>query len=125
MWLTNRELAEKVVRRRIGESELDYVTYCAMCRDFFAGRGKPTRHLLDLIYGQQDDWQAKRGPDYSQRHENRARLKRRMLKDIWGEEMDGQAEYESIKLVISEPVRERLETRLILVGGYSAGDWSR
>ena len=36
MWLANRPVAEKMVQRRIGESELDYITYCAMCRDFFA-----------------------------------------------------------------------------------------
>jgi hypothetical protein len=49
MWLANRPIAEQVVQRRIAESELDYVTYCAMCRDFFARRGKRTLHLLDWI----------------------------------------------------------------------------
>ena len=115
MWLANPELAEKVVQRRIAESELDYVTYCAMCRDFFAARGKPTRHLLDLIYGAPDDWAATPGPDFSQRHENRARLKRKMLKGIWGETLDGQAEYESIQLILSDEVRARLDARRILV----------
>ena len=51
MWLANPELAAKAVQRRIAESPHDYVTYCAMCRDFFARQGKPTLHLLDLIYG--------------------------------------------------------------------------
>lgn len=115
MWLANREMADQVVRRRIAESELAYVTYCAMCRDFFAARGKPTRHLLDLIYGADNGWTAKRGPDFSQRHENRARLKRKMLREIWGEQMDGQAEYNAIELILSDELRERLETRLILV----------
>ena len=41
MWLANPELAEKVVQRRIEASPVDYVTYCAMCRDFFARQGKP------------------------------------------------------------------------------------
>ena len=114
MWLANRDLAEKVVQRRIAESEFAYVTYCAMCRDFFAARGKPTRHLLDLIYGD-DNWTTQRGPDFSQRHENRARLKRKMLKEIWSEPLDDPAEYESIQLKISDAMRERLDHRLILV----------
>ena len=117
MWLANRPLAEAAVRRRIGESQADYVTYCAVCRDFFAARGKRTLHLLDLIYGPDPAARAARpGPGFSQRHENRAHLKRRLLREIWGEEMSGQlASHESIRLVIADEVRDRLDDRLILV----------
>jgi glutamate synthase (NADPH) small chain len=117
LWLANRPLAEAVVRRRIAESPLDYVTYCAVCRDFFASRGKRTAHLLDLIYGSDPTGSAERpGPGFSQRHENRARLKRKLLKEIWGEEMAGeQVTHESIHLLIAEDVQARLEERLILV----------
>lgn len=115
MWLANRELAEKVVKRRIGESAADYVTYCAMCRDFFVAQGKRAVHILDLMYGENVEQSAtRRGPTYSQRHENRARLKRKLLKEIWGEAMDGQQAHEAIKLTMSEAVRDRLEQRLIL-----------
>lgn len=115
MWLANRDLAQKVVQRRVAESELDYVTYCAMCRDFFAGQGKRTLHILDLIYGQDtDERAARRGPGYSQRHENRARLKRSLLKTIWGEDMDGSQSHESIRLSIAPDVQEILDQRLIL-----------
>ena len=76
MWLANRPVAEEVVQRRIAESPLDYVTYCAMCRDFFARRGKRTLHLLDLIFGAPEaDFAAAPPVGFSQRHENRARLK--------------------------------------------------
>jgi NADPH-dependent glutamate synthase beta subunit-like oxidoreductase len=114
MWLANPEVARKVVERRIQASPRDYVTYCAMCRDFFAGRGKRTLHLLDLIYGTADR-AAQPGPGYSQRHENRARLKRKLLKDVWGEIMEDQASYEAVKLALSDEMRARLEDRLILV----------
>ncbi len=116
MWLANRDLAKKVAERRVAESPLDYVTYCAMCRDFFAAQGKRTLHVLDLIYNQVTDEQAaRRGPGWSQRHENRARLKRKLLKDLWGEDMADQAAYEAIKLIISDEVQVRLEQRLILI----------
>lgn len=116
MWLANPNLAEKVVQKRIQEGEADYVTYCAMCRDNFAGQGKRTWHILDLIYNQgSDEHGSRRGPTYSQRHENRARLKRHLLTEIWGETMDGSQPYESIRLSIAEDVQAKLEQRLILI----------
>lgn len=113
MWLANPDVAKTVVERRIQASPRDYVTYCAMCRDFFAARGKRTLHLLDLIYGDQQRAE-RRGPGYSQRHEHRARLKARLLSTVWGETMEEQASDVTIQLIISEELRERLEGRLIL-----------
>lgn len=114
MWLTNRDLAQATVRRRVAESPADYVTYCAVCRDFFAAQGKRTLHVLDLIFGTEGD-PAAPGPGYSQRHENRARLKRRLLQTLWGEAVTGQDDYEAIELRMSGEVRARLEERLILL----------
>jgi hypothetical protein len=115
-WLANRELARASVRRRIAESPADYVTYCAMCRDFFAAGGKRTLHVLDLLYAADPEQRATRGsPGYSQRHENRARLKRKLLNELWGETMDGEPSYAAIHVVLSDAVRARMEERLILL----------
>lgn len=116
MWLANRPLAEAVVQRRIGESPTDYLTYCAVCRDFFARSGKRTLHLLDLIYGAEPGASAERPcPGFSQRQENRARLKRKLLAELWGERMsEERAAWEKIRLVIPEDVQARLDDRLIL-----------
>ena len=116
MWLANRSLARKVVQRRVAESPLDYVTYCAMCRDLFAAQGKRTLHLLDLLFEADTELQAVRaGPGYSQRHENRARLKRKLIKDVWGEKMPGSQDHDKITLNITVDVQARMEERLILV----------
>jgi NADPH-dependent glutamate synthase beta subunit-like oxidoreductase len=116
MWLANPDLAKEVVERRIARSELDYVTYCAVCRDFFAASGKRTRHLLDLLFGQDQNERATRvSPGYSDRHENRARLKRALLRDLWEEDVAGPDGGTPVRLVIAEDVRSRLEERLILV----------
>ena len=40
-----------MVNRRIHDSEADYLTYCAMCRDNFASKANGLYHLLDLICG--------------------------------------------------------------------------
>ncbi len=102
--------------RRAQEGAADYVTYCAMCREFLAKSGKRTLYVLDLIYGAELDRLAERaGPGRSQRHENRARLKRQLLATIWGEHMDGEEDNARIKLVIFAEVQARLEARLILV----------
>ncbi|MFH0976047.1 MAG: FAD-dependent oxidoreductase [Spirochaetota bacterium] len=113
MIFANREVAHKEIDRRIKESPADYLTYCAMCRDNFASLGKRAYHLLDLIYGNDKQHLAdKKGPGYSQRQENRARLKRSLLKEIWGETMEEhQAE---VKLIIPENVRQIIEDRMIL-----------
>lgn len=116
MWFANRTLAQQVIDRRIEASPLDYVTYCATCRDFFASRGKRTLHLLDLVFSSDLDRQANRpNPGYSGRHENRARLKRNLLKKYWGEKMPDQEEYETIQLEIPEGVRKLMEERLVLI----------
>ena len=115
MWLANRALAKTVVRRRIAESPCDYVTYCAMCRDLFAAQGKRSLHLLDLLLEADPESRSMRpSPGYSQRHENRARLKRKLIKELWGEEMPGEKD-DKIKLMIPPEVQSRLEERLILV----------
>ncbi|MCB8983423.1 MAG: 4Fe-4S dicluster domain-containing protein [Ardenticatenaceae bacterium] len=113
MVYANRDLAKKVVAQRIAESPADYVTYCAVCRDYFAAQGKPTRHLLDLIFGSSTD--GGRGPGFSQKHENRARLKRQLLQERWGETVTGQEDYASIQLNLNDEVLALMEDRLILV----------
>jgi Fe-S oxidoreductase len=113
MSFANSEAAEKVVSRRIHEGEADYLTYCAMCRDNFAGKGKRSYHLLDLICGDGEDDPARKGPGYSQRHENRARLKTRLLREMWGENVV--EEKEPFELIITPEVAQLMEKRMIMI----------
>lgn len=113
MAFANPEVADKVVNRRIHDGEADYLTYCAMCRDNFAAKGKRTFHLLDLIYGSSNgDPADRKGPGYSQRHENRAKLKNRLLRELWRENLVD--EEDPIELVISPEVAQLMEKRMIL-----------
>ncbi len=112
----NPGLAAQIVEERIKESNADYITYCAMCRDRFAAKGKRTLHLLDLIFGQsQQDAATRRDPGFSQRHENRARLKKNLLHELWQEELPEERSWNTIKLICDEQVTQRLEERLILI----------
>lgn len=113
MVFANKEIAHKMINKRINESDYDYLTYCAMCRDNFANQGKRTYHLLDLVFpiaGQ--DSAGEKGPGYSDRQENRVRLKTTLMNEIWGEAVD--KEEGNSKLIISEDVKHLMEERMIL-----------
>ena len=108
----NREMADLIADRRVGTSETDFLAYCAMCRDRFVDRGKPTVHLLDLLFGDDCEERARRrGPLLTQRAEARALLKRRLLADLWGER-SGDGAWRD-ELVLSSEVEDLLEQRFI------------
>jgi glutamate synthase (NADPH) small chain len=116
MYFANRAVAKKVIQRRIGETEQDLLAYCAVCRDFFVSQGKPTWHLLDLIFGDAAVGTSPPRPaDFSQRRENRVRLKNRLLTELWSEKGVKPEGYQRIKLRIPEKVSELMNERLILV----------
>jgi len=107
-------LARTVAARRAGESSLDSLACCAMCRDRLFAAGKRCWHLLDLLFPcPEADPAARPGPGYSQRQEARAALKARLLRQVWGEEPAPQAE--SLRLFISPELAARLEERRILI----------
>ncbi|MDA8140212.1 MAG: 4Fe-4S dicluster domain-containing protein [Desulfobacteraceae bacterium] len=112
----NPSLAQEVTRRRAALSAHDYLTYCAMCRDRLAAVGKRALHLLDLIFppAGESDPAARPRPGWSQRRENRARLKQMLLEKVWSEAPVAGANYAKINLMISAEVRKRLDERRIL-----------
>lgn len=111
MSFANKEVTQKVRQRRVAENEADYLAYCAMCRDNYAKEGKRVFHLLDLLFGDEELTGADKGPGFSKRQENRARLKKSFLQELWGEAV---AEEKGINLVIPEEVQQLLEERMIL-----------
>jgi hypothetical protein len=113
----NPGLAKEVLARRANESTLDYVTYCAVCRDNLASAGKRTMHLLDLIFPdpKERDPASRKRPGWSQRQENRATLRNLMLEQFWGEGGGEMEEHRSIVLHLSPEVQKLLEERRILV----------
>ncbi len=115
-WLANPELVKDILNRRINEDKADYLTYCVMCRDLLAGEGKPTLHLLDLVFGKDLNQLAHRkGPDYSQRHENRLHAKQWMQKQLAGKDTLMPESHEKYTLVLSPELRAKIESRLILI----------
>jgi len=113
----NPQLAEETVRRRATRSSRDYLAYCAMCRDNLAAVGKRSIHLLDLFFppANGDDPADRPRPGWSQRRENRERLRRDLLTALWVDRSPEMAPYRSIVLHIDPEVARNLEARRILV----------
>ncbi|MEN1759680.1 pyridine nucleotide-disulfide oxidoreductase/dicluster-binding protein [Anoxynatronum sibiricum] len=115
----NRQLAQEMVADRIGESQQDYIVYCQMCHDYFSKQGKTCWHIFDLIHRDlsQEDWRGESNQlTFSQRHENRIKLKQRLLKEVWRDDMDRQPEdHESIVVRFSPKMEQVMNDRLILL----------
>lgn len=115
VYYADKEQAKDFVRDRMRESDDDLLVYCAMCKDLFVEGGKSTYHILDLIFG--EDLGAlshKKMPNLSERHANRAQLKKRMLKDFWNEE----PEHELVRgaaLTVTDEAWHKMEERYILL----------
>ncbi|MBN2049133.1 MAG: 4Fe-4S dicluster domain-containing protein [Spirochaetales bacterium] len=109
------EIAGKTVQRRLEESDNPYVAYCSMCREAFAGRGKPVWHLLDLVFGSPGEHSPKaKGPGISRQQDTRLLLKKELLETFWEEKMEERQDNETA-LYMDPAVTEALEKRLILL----------
>ncbi|MBR4945164.1 MAG: 4Fe-4S dicluster domain-containing protein, partial [Peptococcaceae bacterium] len=104
----NRDVNEETVKQCIDQSETDYLTYCVNCRDQFRKQGKNSYHILELLYGTQEQPVA----DLSQRRMNRQRVKYEMRKTLWGEELT--MPEPKVRYEISDDVRKHMHDRMIL-----------
>ncbi|MFH1156937.1 MAG: 4Fe-4S dicluster domain-containing protein [Pseudomonadota bacterium] len=111
------DLAKEVVRRRAAQSPLDYLTYCAMCRDALAGSGKRVLHLSELIFPDpaQPDPASRKRPTWSRRRDNRVTLKAELLENLWGETRTKAPGYQDIIIDIPPMVAQKLDERRILI----------
>ena len=116
LYNANPPLARKVAEKRVSETEVDMLAYCAMCRDNFAMTGKTVFHLLDLAFpesaGQNPGKRA--NPGFSLRHENRRALRRELLETLWKQEPDPMNDYEFIDIKIIPEVLAACEERFIM-----------
>lgn len=113
----NPQLTEKIIRKRAGQSQYDYVTYCTNCRDTFSYVDKGTLHILDILFGRVTNEEARRDPaSLSQKRLNRIRLKNDLLVLLWGETPSKiQMSYDTSNLIYSPELVRVLDARLILL----------
>ncbi len=118
----NPNLAKTVVNRLAEKSPADYVTYCAVCRDNVAATGKRVCHLLDLVFPdpERPDPLSRPRTGWSQRRENRSRLKDRLLREWWQERASPMKTSSRIRLIVPPEVEQVLENRRILKSDIEA-----
>ncbi|WP_421899349.1 pyridine nucleotide-disulfide oxidoreductase/dicluster-binding protein [Maridesulfovibrio sp.] len=112
----NEPLSRKAAERRAEKLDHDGVTYCAMCRDMLAKTGKRCQHILDIIFPDgYDDPAGRIAPGYSQRRENRVRLKENLLRETWNEQPEPRNDYESVAVEFTAEAQGMMEERRILL----------
>jgi len=109
----NPALARKVAAARVAQSDADFLTYCAMCRDQLAKTGKPVLHILDLLFPDLAHPATEPPAGISVRRVNRRMLKAALLERHGRGHLPRQP-WEDVRLAISEPVAALLEERRIL-----------
>lgn len=113
----NKEIALETINERAKESPLPYVVYCSVCRDFLVKAGKPTWHLLDIIFGNDSQETAKKaGANLSEKLTNRTKLKQQLLKELWEEDFKPQTDLE---LKFTDGILDIMEDRLITARNVS------
>jgi len=110
----NPELGRLVAQRRADELAEDLVTYCAMCRDRIARTGKRAMHLYDLIYPGGAEPGSRPAPGYSDRRENRTRLRERLLRELWDTDQSKAEPYEAVQVAVTQECATLMEERRIL-----------
>ncbi len=109
----NPALARKVAQARVGQSEADFLTYCAMCREQLARTGKPVLHILDLLFPGAARPASEPPAGISARRVNRRRLKDEVLARH-GLDRGPREPWEDVRIIVSADIAVLLEERRIL-----------
>lgn len=112
IYAANPKLAKTIVSKRINARQADYITYCTNCRDIFTASGKPSRHILDVLFTQNPP--DRKPPSLSQRRANRRILKAHFTGNL---DMAGpcrQGGRDKMQLTIAPELAVKMDHELIL-----------
>ena len=114
-WDANPQLASAIAADRAGQLEHDAVTSCIMCRERLVAEGKPSLHMLDLLYPGESLHAAAtaKGSGLSARRAGRAALRTEVLRRYAGESVAETVD-DGIPVRIAPDVLEKMEERHIL-----------
>ena len=102
--------ASHMVKKRVEQNNNPYITYCSNCRDIFLAAKKQTWHILDIVFGlNNENYEL---PTISERRTNRLKLKEQLLKEFWKEE--NKMKKHKPEVLISQELKEKLNKKYIL-----------
>jgi len=110
----DQDMGRALADDRAADHAGDYLAYCAMCRDRLAKSGKRVMHLLDVLFPDQGDPCLRKDPGFSERRENRFRLKQTLLQELWKEKTPAMEAFEQVELVMAPETAQLLEKRRVL-----------
>lgn len=110
IYTANPALAKDIAEKRVELGPNPYITYCTNCRDIFADRNKPCRHVLDVLFNINDE--LRKPPSLTERRNNRVTLKAALLKNIWHEDYEEAPQKPAI--FISPELMDKLNRQLIV-----------
>jgi len=96
--------AANAVKQRISQNDKPYIAYCSNCRDIFTAAGKPSWHILDILFGLGSETRPR--PGVSERRNNRLELKQMLLNEFWKEEKTMEKPQE--RLLVTVELKEKL-----------------
>jgi len=111
-WNAQPVVADAMSAHRAAQLAHDGLASCIMCRDRLAAQGKACYHLLDILFPAGED-PAQSGRGLSERREGRAALKRRVLRELGGEDIP-EPELSPPHLVYAPGLEEKLDGLHIL-----------
>ena len=118
MQFANQPLGRKAAAVKAERGHAPGLAYCAMCRDNMAAAGTAAAHLLDYLFPEKEENGAdplgRANPGFSLRHENRSRLKERLMHNLWQESAGLAPAHTRLHLHISPELAALLESRHIL-----------
>jgi Fe-S oxidoreductase len=102
----NPGIFQKMLKTAVNQSELPYIAYCTNCRNLFLKAGKSCMHILDGIFGVKP---LEKPFHIAELKKNRLALKKRLLKKIWGEDLDIMEKQYTVKLSFSEEIYDKMD----------------
>lgn len=117
MQFANQPLGQRAATVKAARGDRAALAYCAMCRDNMAQAGTASAHLLEYLFpGDASEEPLERpNPGFSRRHENRSRIRNRLMHSLWQEETGETPAHSRLRLHLAPELGKVLDSRHILI----------
>jgi hypothetical protein len=121
MSLANPALYDQITANRAEAGDKPYIVYCANCRDVFEQKGRPSAHILDLVYSLPA---GRKKPDLHTKRQNSLEVKKYMMKALTGEDFTPEEHpWDKLTLHIPDGLADTLDRQLIIEDDLKEAVW--
>jgi len=117
----NPELYEEIILHRAEASDRPYIVYCANCREVFRLKGKPSAHVLDMVFSLDPDGPV---PSLQEKKENTLEVKKIIMDQLKGQKfVPEKHDWDGMKLIISDALLAEMDRKLIVADDLKEAIW--